>query len=506
MRIIPVALLSVFLASCDNPSVEESSITQGLLTACPDFSETGKPPIVQNAQCGVLHVKENPQDASSREIGLNILRLPAINPTPQPDPLFIIAGGPGQSAVEIAEHIFYTFNEVRKNRDIVFIDQRGTGKSNPLECAEFDEVHYQLSLLEQQQRLKTIVQACAEKLGEQLQFYTTPYAVQDLDTVRQVLGYQRINVWGVSYGTRVALEYMRRYPEATRSSILDGVAPVNIALPWHGGEDALASLRLLGEQCSAMDACAEKFGDVLRNAESIAQRLAEQPVEVTVAHPRTQAPFTLSMNHQIFASMIRMALYTRDLSVLLPLAISNAQDDNYDLLASLIVMAGEQTELMGISYGMHFTVLCNEDYPQYQSRTEASVDFLSANLATAFADVCEIWPRYPLDENYFTPIESDIPTLMLSGQRDPVTPPRWAEQVGQHLSQARHLIAPGGHHSITHDGCVAQLIAQFIQRASAETLETDCVENIQPLTPYFAVGQAVETDTDAEDTSGEPTP
>ena len=120
--------------------------------------------------------------------------------------------------------------------------------------------------------------------------------------------------------------------------------------------------------------------------------------------------------------------------------------------------------------------------------------------------MCEIWPRYPLDENYFTPIESDIPTLMLSGQRDPVTPPRWAEQVGQHLSQARHLIAPGGHHSITHDGCVAQLIAQFIQRASAETLETGCVESIQPLTPYFAVGQAVETDTDAENTSGELTP
>src|SRR5690606_8027983 len=120
--------------------------------------------------------------------------------------LFIIAGGPGQSAVGIAEHIFYTFNEVRKNRDIVFVDQRGTGKSNPLNCTDFDDAQYQLSLLQQQQRLKSAVQLCVEQLGDQTQFYTTPYAVEDLDAVRQVLGYERVNIWGVSYGTRVALE------------------------------------------------------------------------------------------------------------------------------------------------------------------------------------------------------------------------------------------------------------------------------------------------------------
>ena len=503
MRIIPAALLGILLASCHNQSTEQTPVTQALLNACPDFSEAGKPLIVQNAQCGVLQVKENPADANSREISLNILRLPAINPTPQPDPLFIIAGGPGQSAVGIAEHIFYTFNEVRKNRDIIFVDQRGTGKSNPLECPAFDDVHYQLSLLEQQQRLKATVRDCAETLGEQLQFYTTPYAVQDLDSVRQALGYERINLWGVSYGTRVALAYMRRYPEATRSSILDGVAPVTIALPWHGGEDALASLRLLSEQCTAMEDCVNAYGNILQNAQAIAQRLAAQPVDITIAHPRTQVPFTLSMNHQIFASMIRMALYTRDLSTLLPLAITNAYQGDYDLLASLIAMAGEQTELMGISYGMHFSVLCNEDYPQYQTRTEASVDFLSANLATAFADICEIWPRYPLNEDYFAPVESAVPTLMLSGQRDPVTPPRWAEQVGEHLSQARHLIAPGGHHSITHDGCVAQLIAQFIQRANATTLDAACVEQIQPLAPYLAIDADTDVNSDA---SGESAP
>ena len=490
VRITGVVLLSMMFTACDQQSAEQAISASALLSACPDFSAAGKPPIVQGAQCGSLAVKENPRDADSRMIELNILRLPAINPTPQPDPLFIIAGGPGQSAVGIAEHIFYTFNEVRKNRDIVFVDQRGTGKSNPLNCTDFDDAQYQLSLLQQQQRLKSAVQLCVEQLGDQTQFYTTPYAVEDLDAVRQVLGYERVNIWGVSYGTRVALEYMRRYPEATRSSILDGVAPVSIALPWHGGEDALASLRLLSEQCSAMESCAKTYGDVLRNAETIAQRLAAKPVEVTIAHPRTQAPFTLTMNHQIFASMIRMALYTRDLSTLLPLAITNARDDDYALLASLISMAGEQTELINISYGMHYTVLCNEDYPQYQNRTDVSVDFLSANLAQAFADVCEVWPRYPVDDNYFTPVTSDVPTLMLSGQRDPVTPPRWAEQVGQHLSRSRHLIAPGGHHSITNEGCVAQLIAQFIQHASATTLDDTCVHKIQPLTPYFAAGPA----------------
>lgn len=488
MRIPVIGVLSsILLCACHPPSDEPATLVGNVLGACPEFSETGRPPIVQGAQCGTLSVKENPQDPTSRSIELNILRLPAINPTPQPDPLFIIAGGPGQSAVGIAEPIWTTFSEVRKNRDIVFVDQRGTGQSNPLNCKEFEDIPYQLSLFEQQERLKSVAQACAETLGDQLEFYTTPYAVQDLDLVREALGYQRINLWGVSYGTRVALEYMRRYPQATRSSILDGLAPVSVALPWHGGEDALASLRLLSEQCSMSDDCARRYGDVLNSAETIAQRLAEQPVEVTVAHPRTQAPFTMSMNHQIFASMIRMALYTRDLSTLVPQAIAGARDNDYSLLAALISMAGEQTTLMNISYGMHYTVLCNEDYPQYQDRAEVSASFLSANLAEAFAELCEVWPRYSLDEDYFAPVKSDVPTLLLSGQRDPVTPPRWAEQVSEHLSQARHLIAPGGHHSITREGCVAQLIAQFIKQGSATSIDGTCVNKIQPLPPYLTV-------------------
>lgn len=489
-----VTLLCVFfLVACDQ---QKNNLGEGskksVLGACPAFVVNGKPPIVQGAQCGALTVKENPRDEGSRTIELNILRLPAINPTPQPDPLFIIAGGPGQSAVGIAEHIFYTFNEVRKNRDIVFIDQRGTGKSNPLNCSEFDDLHYRLSLLEQQQQIKTSAQACAEKFKASIPFYTTPYAVSDLDAVRQALGYTQINLWGVSYGTRVALEYMRRYPAATRTSILDGVAPVEMALPWYGGEDAQAALRQLSERCALEESCAKAYGNLLQNAQTVAQRLQAQPVEITVAHPRTQAPFTLLMSHQLFSSMVRMALYSRDLATLLPLAITNARDDNYTLLASLISMADEQSEFMNISHAMHYTVLCNEDFRQYQQRTDAAPDFLLTSMVDVMREICTVWPQADVDDDYFMPVKSAVPALVLSGHYDPVTPPRWAERAMQHLTQARHLVAPGGHHSITQEGCVAQLIAQFIQRADAQELETACVEKIQPLPPYFAVDDSTQ--------------
>lgn len=489
------------LGACTPPDNSTGSVERAenfILHPCPGFAETGTPPIVQGAECGMLAVKENPRDESSRDIHLYILRLPAISSTPEVDPLFIIAGGPGQSAVQTAEHIFYTFNEVRKHRDLVFVDQRGTGKSNPLACLGTDDFVDQLSMLEHKQRLKKAVADCVLLHGEQLEFYTTPYAVQDLEIIRKKLGYPRINLWGVSYGTRVALEYMRRFPTVIRTSVLDGVAPVAMALPWFAEEDALASLMQLNQQCSASAECRNTYGDILLKAEAVAQKLLVKPVEISATHPRTQAPLNLTINHQTFAAILRMALYSRDTAILVPLAIANAYAQDYQLLASLIAMIEEQGELMNISHAMHYTILCNEDYPQYKARDfSASQQFLQLNWIATMGDICELWPSYSLPDDYFTPIVSEVPSLLLSGQRDPITPPRWAELIMPYLSKATHLIAPGGHHSITRDGCVARLIAQFIYNGGAGALDTACVNDILPLPPYLRIETAT-ADKDTE--------
>lgn len=456
------------------------------LDKCLGFSETGKPPIVNRAQCGSLSVPENPEATDGKKISLHILRLPAVNPAPKEDPLFIIAGGPGQSAVSIAERLFQTFEDVRKSRDIIFVDQRGTGQSHPLQCEGLTAIGHKLTFTEQKAAIRAALQECVAEHGEISRFYTTPYAVQDLDAVRRALGYQKINLWGVSYGTRVALAYMRRYPQAVRTSILDGVAPTSMALPWSAEADAQAALEKIHQQCIEREECRQRYGDLLSQANAIADRLQHAPAVVNIEHPSTRLPYQVEMNHELFASAIRMALYSRDLARILPLAIREAHGEDYRLLTALVSLAEKRSGLTDISMGMHFIVLCNEDYPQFQGRDyRESEKFLHLRAVQTASEACALWPRFPPSEDYFQPVVSDVPTLLLSGARDPVTPPYWAEQVLPGLSRGRHAVAPGGHHSITRDGCTSRLIAQFIHTGNIEQLDTHCVEKILPLLPYY---------------------
>jgi pimeloyl-ACP methyl ester carboxylesterase len=486
MRLKAIFLFCILNVGCDDIAAPGNQHLAWKLTPCPGFTETGKPPLVSGAECGVLEVDENPQAENSKKIGLNILRLPAINPVPKEDPLFIIAGGPGQAAVGVAEQLFYVFEEVRKSRDIVFVDQRGTGKSQPLECPDVAKIVQRLTFADQKSEIKLALRQCADSYGESLQFYTTPYAVDDLDRVRHALGYQQINLWGVSYGTRVALEYMKRYPKMVRTSVLDGVAPVSMALPWSAESDAMAALSKINEQCSALSVCHDAYGNLIEKAESVARRLQLSAVDVEIEHPSTRLIYQVKMNHEVFAGAVRMTLYSRDLVRLLPLAISRAYDEDYQLLTAIVAMAERRNGFGEITIGMHYNILCNEDYPQYTSRNFSdSQKFLLLNAIQTASEACEMWPRYQLSGIYFKPVSSDVPTLLLSGARDPVTPPFWAEQAMVGLSRAKHAIAPGGHHSITRDGCTARLIAQFIATGNIAQLDVSCVERIMPLPPYY---------------------
>lgn len=491
MRVIAFLIVGLLCSGCDTSTATGEQSNALVLNPCPGFAELGKPPIVHRAECGSLSVAEDPQNPNEKKISLNILRLPAVNPAPKADPLFIIAGGPGQSAVSLADQLFYVFEEVRKNRDIIFVDQRGTGKSQPLNCSGLTAVGQTLTLLEQKAAIASALRACVAEHGERLEFYTTPYAVRDLEAVRLALGYKQVNLWGVSYGTRVAMEYMRRYPQAVRTSVLDGVAPADMALPWSSEGDAFAALEKIHQQCAESSACTGQYGNVLMQSQAVAKRLGQSSIPVEIEHPSTRLPYRVDMNQQLFASAVRMALYSRDLARILPLAVQRAYVEDYQLITALISMAENRGGFADISLGMHYTVLCTEDYPQYQMRNAAeSKKFLQLDAVQSVNDACELWPRYSVPEDYLTPVRSDVPTLLLSGARDPVTPPYWAEKVMQGFSRAKHGVAPGGHHSITRDGCTAQLIAQFIHTGNIEQLDIGCINKILPLQPYYGVDAA----------------
>jgi pimeloyl-ACP methyl ester carboxylesterase len=479
-----IALFS--LAGCDTASKTSAEKNISWLGLCPDFSQTGKSPVTQNAECGSLVVAENPQDKNSKKIALNVLRIPAVNPVPEQDPLFVIAGGPGQAAVVVAESMHSLFRDVRKNRDIVFVDQRGTGKSNPFPCELDNESTKPIPIAEEEALARAAIKQCIEKIKEYAAYYTTNYAVQDLDEVRAALGYEKINLWGGSYGSRVVLEYLRRYPKNVRASVIDGVAPVAIALPWSMEADGLAALQAINKQCANTPACLMHFGNIVEKAQGISSRLLTNPQEVKITHPRTQEKVVVHMTAQDFSGVVRLSLYSRDLSSLLPQVISEADAGDYSVLASLIYLAKSKSEMAGINYGMHYTVVCNEDYSLYKDKpAENSNLFLNASMVQKYSEICEHWPRAQLPDDYWEPIKSDLPVLALSGAVDPVTPPYWGELVKSGLTNFTHIIAPGGHHIVSSEGCTAQLITAFIAKGDAKTLDASCAKNIQPLAIYI---------------------
>lgn len=493
-----------FIAACDRTHQSTQNASVSWLSACPDFSQTGKAAIVQNSLCGQYHVKENPGNPDSREISLNILFLPAVNPVPEKDPLFIVAGGPGQSAVRVAESLHTVFRDIRKNRDIIFVDQRGTGKSNPLDCELETAESQQLAEPEQEVLAKKAIAQCINKIKDQAAFYTTNYAVADLDAVRKALGYEKINLWGGSYGSRVVLEYMRRYPMHTRASVLDGLAPVALALPWSMESDGLDALRALNQQCAQVPGCNNTYGDIVKKAHLVSDRLLAKPVAIKISHPRTQEKIVVNLSAADFSGVIRLALYSRDLSTLVPRVISEAEAGNYELFASLIYLAKSKSDMADISYGMHYSVICNEDYPLYKNKNaRESNRFLNALSVQKYAEICAQWPQAKLPDDYWQPVVSDLPALLLSGAMDPVTPPRWGELVRQQLKNSLHLVVPGGHHIVTAEGCISQLITAFIAKGNIQGIDSSCVQNIQPLAIHLPASAFGSTAPDLSQADGQ---
>jgi len=492
LRHLSIVVVFALLSGCDQGREGQHSELSPtlLLKACPGFAETGELMAVANAECGKLSVLENPDDPKGRRISINIQRLPAISPLAAADPLFILTGGPGQAATEFADYVAPLFRDVRKKRDIILLDQRGTGQSNPLDCEpEEEEEDWTINDAASQLKREVLLQHCLDSYDADLRFYSTTYAMADLDKVRAALGYQRINLWGVSYGTRAALVYMRDYPEQVRTAILDGSAPVNMLIPRYMERDADRALRELSEQCEASEACEQHLGNVLANVRTVMKRLAVGDVEVTVEHPLSRQATQVLISAKRFAAFVRGALYARELSPLIPLAMANAAAEDYQLVMSMIMLSSKQME-SSLSQGMFLSVICSEDFSvlnqlNAQGRlSEEPAVLLKSEALGQMENDCRLWPKGAVSSDYFAPVVSAVPTLLLSGNSDPATPPRWAEDVSKNLSNSKHLVAQGGHHGISALGCVPDLMAEFIELGEHDSLDSECVKAIKP-TPFF---------------------
>jgi len=438
-------------------------------------------PLSVAGECGWMDVAENPQNPGGRRISVRVARIPARGRVSEPDPLVFFAGGPGQSATETWPIIARALSKVNENRDILLVDQRGTGQSNALKCPQI-ELDEALAL--DWDELARTTRECLESLDADPRFYTTTIGMHDIDAARAALGYEKVNLFGGSYGTRAAQVYLRLFPERVRTVVLDSVVPQTLALGTEHAEKLDQAIYRVLNGCDADPGCGEAFPDSAGKLAALIQALEENPVEVTVEHPNTGKPFTLTFNREVLSSSLRFLTYSADTQAMLPLLIHEASvDQRFDRLASQMLIAATGLQ-QSISQGMELSVMCAEDFPLYPEKPGPR-HFLMGDMMTKAVKIqCGIWPRGPVPDNFHEPVGGKIPVLLLSGELDPVTPPEYAERVAAHFPNSLHLVAPGQGHIATTRGCMGRIVADFIVNGSVDGLDTACISDMQA-TPYF---------------------
>ena len=430
----------------------------------------------EEIKCATVSVPEDRSGPSDRRLSIHVAIVPALARVPEPDPLVLLAGGPGQAASSFGPWIGTVFAAVRRHRDIVLIDQRGTGKSHALVC----EADGPDAAATAPGREEDASRACLSTLKGDPRHYASGPAMEDLDAIRAALGYAQINVWGGSYGTRAALVYMRAHPDRVRSAVLDGVASWGLRFPLYTARDGERALLRLLDDCGAAPECAAAFPQLRAHLAGVLRRLSTSPSTVTSRDPRTGVARSTRITRDEFAVALRGFLYVAALASAVPLVVERAYAGDFEPFQALRqAVSGWSMETM--SLGMTRSVLCSEDLPRIH---DDEIDAATRGTVVGAAEIalwkasCAPWPRAVLPADADAPVQFGGPVLLLSGDLDPVVPPSWGEQVRATMPRARHLIAPGVGHNVTPAGCAPDLVATFIERADATSLDARCLDRL----------------------------
>ena len=436
------------------------------------------------AKCGTLQVFENRTTKKGRMIGINVVVLPATGDKREPDPLVYFAGGPGSAATEDAQGIADAFKKVRDHRDLLFVDQRGTGKSHPLNCAFYNPKDLQTYLgyffpLEDVRKCRTELEANAD-----LKLYTTDIAMDDMDDVRAALGYERLNLFGGSYGTRAALTYLKRYPKRVRTATLQGVAPPNQYMPSDfplGNERALQGILA---ECAADQTCNTAFPNLKEETKSVLAQLVKGPVDVEVQQEGSNDRVKVKLNRDLAAEAIRYMMYSPVPASRVPLIIHLAAQGNFAPLTRTAIEYRKFLVSTG-SNGMYLSVTCAEDLPWIKAgegERMAENTFLGDYRLRQQREACALWPRADIAKDYADPVRSDVPVLILTGEWDPVTPPSNGDATAKTLKNSLHIVVPHGAHGLgglENIDCVLGIATEFIERGTTSGIDTACVKTVR---------------------------
>jgi len=439
--------------------------------------------------CAMVSVPEDHSNTASSgapTINIHVTFIRSLARNPQPDPVYFFAGGPGQAASDIG-NLVAALGELRKTRDIILVDQRGTGKSKTLTC--------DIAAAKGKDKVDPVAEAfaasldkvnaewakCIATLKGNPALHRTDDYIDDVESVRKALKHTQINVWGGSYGSRVALRYMKRYPQSIRTAVLDGVAPTTLRLP----DDALASseteLRAVFAACAASKGCDAAYPNALGAFDALVKSLRANPKKVTVTHPATGKAIDATVSDRTLVSQLWGLLYQPEAARLVPTIVDQASRGNFAPLAA--TMTAASTSEADLSIALRFAVMCAEDMlgrsPAPNARFQSVTDM--------FYGFCKTLPHGKVAPEFFEPTTSNIPTLLFSGSHDPVTPPSQATLAAKTLSQSKHVVVGGMGHIVSHQSCARRIVAKFVVAGNIAAAEDACEADLKMARPLFYV-------------------
>ena len=475
-------MAAVLAALLVGPDVSSAG-TDGAFERCVLTGSNGAG--LADAECATIEVPEDADAPDGRRIPLFVARVRSTALEPAKEPLTLISGGPGSAATQFYTDMATVFRPALRERDLLIVDQRGTGRSNALNCDSLETASQAGAT--KGSALAEATRACLRNLPGDPVFYGTSPAVRDLDAVRDRLGYERLILYGVSYGTRVALHYARRYPQRTRALVLDGVIPPGVTLGANIALNAQAALDALLARCATDETCAAHYPDAGAYLSTLRQRFGAGSITVPFENSLTAEPDEVDIGYGHVAAAVRILSYAPETAAIVPLLTQQAVNGHYRPLASQALRI--ITHLNGLlSYGMHNAVVCTEDAPYFDDDqvdwVRLAASYIGTDQYRALKAMCDLWPAGRIDDDLREPLVSAVPTLLLSGEFDPITPPAYGDAVLESLTNAVHIVAPGQGHGVIARGCIAGIAHDFVSSPDPGAVDATCVQRLRP-TPIF---------------------
>jgi pimeloyl-ACP methyl ester carboxylesterase len=452
----------------------------------------------QAAFCTDFTVPEDWDRPLDRQIHLRVAVVRALAADAERDLVVFLDGGPGGAATQDYPAVASALAPLRKRHHLLLIDQRGTGLSNPLDCdgpsstegpgpdslARRSAAQAPVASLARRAGANPVdslarIRRCAERLAPRAapQFYATGDAIRDLEAVRRALGAPPLDLVGVSYGTRVAQQYARRYPAAVRSIVLDGPVPNPLVLLSEHARNLESVVQQRLKRCRDDAACFARYGDSYSALKQVQAQLRRQPQEVEMRDPQSFVLVRRLLGADDLAALVRFYTYSAATSALLPYVIAEAQAGRYaPLLSQAQLIVGDVAE--HLNGGMSASVLCTEDADLLEDRPQDADTLLGAGIVSDARRSCSVWPHRPRTADFHDPFRGATPVLVLAGEFDPVTPPRYGAQIVSELPHARMLVAPGQGHAVIGVGCMPRLVGAFVQGLDPDQLDDRCLQSL----------------------------